>query len=227
MTDASFLPSLPVMLAFGAASLVLALTPGPAVLFVVARTLAQGRRAGLASVAGVALGNFGNALGASLGLAALFAISSLAFMLVKWAGAAYLVWLGVKALRRPRDDAADGQGAGGAGQPMRAVRPARLFRDGFVVALLNPKTALFFAAFLPQFIRPDASPALQSMGFGAAFVAIAACTDCLYVLAASRLRPFFSALRGGAAWGRWVTGGTFIGLGVYTALSGSRAQAAR
>lgn len=222
MIDTAFLPSPAVMLAFAAASLVLALTPGPAVLFVVARTLAQGRRAGLASVAGVALGNFGNALGAALGLAALFAISSLAFTVVKWAGAAYLVWLGLKALRPPRGDAA-GEGAG---LPVRPVRPARLFRDGFVVALLNPKTALFFAAFLPQFIRPGASPALQILGFGAAFVAIAGCTDCLYVLAASRLRPFFSALRGGAAWGRWVTGGTFIGLGVYTALSGSRARPA-
>ena len=92
-------PTLP---AFAAASLVLAVTPGPAVLYVVTRTLAQGRAAGSASVAGVALGNLGNAIGASIGLAALFAVSSLAFSAVKVAGAAYLVWLGVQALRSGR-----------------------------------------------------------------------------------------------------------------------------
>src|SRR5262249_16808449 len=87
--------------AFAIASVVLAVTPGPAVFYIVTRSLAQGRRAGLASVAGVALGNLGNALGASLGLAALFSISALAFWLVKYAGAAYLVYLGIRAWRRP------------------------------------------------------------------------------------------------------------------------------
>ena len=92
----------PTLAAFAAASLVLAVTPGPAVLYIVTRTLAQGRAAGFASVAGVALGNLGNAIGASIGLAALFAVSSLAFSVVKVAGAAYLVWLGVQALRSSR-----------------------------------------------------------------------------------------------------------------------------
>ena len=87
--------------AFAAASLVLSITPGPGVLYVVTRTLAQGRRAGLASIAGVALGNLGNAVGASIGLAALFALSAFAFTIVKWAGVAYLLWLGLQALRRP------------------------------------------------------------------------------------------------------------------------------
>jgi len=93
------LPAWPVLAAFALASLVLAATPGPGVLYIVTRTLAQGRRAGLASLAGVALGNLGNAMAASLGLAAVLAVSSLAFGVVKWAGAAYLVWLGIKALR--------------------------------------------------------------------------------------------------------------------------------
>jgi len=93
--------------AFAAASLVLSVTPGPGVLYVVTRTLAQGRRAGLASVAGVALGNFGNAVGASIGLAALFAVSALAFTIVKWTGAAYLLWLGIQALRSPRTKPVD------------------------------------------------------------------------------------------------------------------------
>ena len=127
--------------AFAAASVVLSVTPGPGVLYVVTRTLAQGRRAGLASVAGVALGNFGNAVGASIGLAALFAVSALAFTIVKWAGAAYLLWLGVQALRSPR--------ATTDAPRLDAPRLGAIFRDGFLVALLNPKTALFFAAFLP------------------------------------------------------------------------------
>src|SRR5690242_17735750 len=139
--DALF-PPLPLLGAFLAASLVLAVTPGPAVFYIVTRSVTQGRISGLASVAGVALGNLGNAIGASLGLAALFAISSLAFTVVKYLGALYLVYLGVQALRRPRSE---GNAATVDAQlPASALR--RIFADGFVVALLNPKTALFFAA---------------------------------------------------------------------------------
>jgi threonine/homoserine/homoserine lactone efflux protein len=205
----------PLLAAFLLASLVLAATPGPGVLYIVTRTLAQGRRAGLASVAGVALGNLGNALGASLGLAALLAVSTLAFSVVKYAGAAYLIYLGVKALRA---------------QPLiaGAVTPTapqwqRIFRDGFVVALLNPKTAIFFAAFLPQFIDPHASAALQSAMFGSAFVAIAACTDTAYVLAAGIAAPALGNMKGSNALGRYLTAAVYIGLGVFTAASGSRA----
>jgi threonine/homoserine/homoserine lactone efflux protein len=209
--------SWPLLAAFLLASLVLAATPGPGVLYTVARTLAKGRRAGLASVMGVAAGNLGNAIGASVGLAALFAVSSLAFTVVKFAGAAYLVWLGIKALRAPAIAATAEPGATAA--PPEA---ARIFRDGFLVALLNPKTALFFAAFLPQFMIPGTSPLIQSVGFGAAFVLIAACTDLAYVLAASVVAPAMARLQGGAALGRWATAAVFIGLGVFTAASGSR-----
>src|SRR5688572_16430492 len=103
------LPPWPLYVGFVAASFVLAITPGPAVLYIVTRSLVQGRRTGLASVAGVALGNLGNAIAASIGLAAIFAVSALAFTVVKFAGALYLVWLGVQALRapRPRDTAAE------------------------------------------------------------------------------------------------------------------------
>src|SRR5438105_2811227 len=138
MVMQDLLPSAPLLVAFLIASVVLAVTPGPAVLYIVTRTLAQGRRAGLASVAGVALGNLGNAAGAAIGLAALFAISSLAFTVVKYAGAAYLVWLGLRALRAPEPP--EGRVAA------TNVSARRIFRDGFVVALLNPKTAIFFAA---------------------------------------------------------------------------------
>lgn len=211
------LPSLPLLIAFLFASLALAITPGPAVIYVLTRTLAQGRRAGLASVAGVALGNLGNALGAAVGLAALFAISSLAFSVVKYAGAAYLVYLGIKALRAPEPQ--PGQAAEPAFGPAQA---GRIFRDGFVVALLNPKTAIFFAAFLPQFMDPAASAMAQSLLLGAVFVAIAAITDLMYVFAASALAPALGRMKGAGAAGRYVTASAFIGLGIFTAMSGGR-----
>jgi threonine/homoserine/homoserine lactone efflux protein len=207
------LPTATTLAAFGLASLVLAATPGPGVLYIVTRTLAQGRRAGFASVAGVALGNFGNALAASLGLAALLALSALAFDIVRWAGAAYLVWLAVQALRA--------SSSGDAAGPSTAA-PRRLIREGFVVALLNPKTALFFAAFLPQFIDAAGSAAAQSIGFGAAFVAIAACTDSAYVLTAGLVAPALARRAGARAWGRWTSAAIYVGLGAWAALGGAR-----
>ena len=201
-------------LAFLATSLVLAVTPGPGVVYIVARTAAQGRPAGLASVAGVALGNLCNALAASLGLAALFAASATAFTIVRLAGAAYLVYLGIRMLR-PLDPAAQAPALG-------APALSRIFRDGFAVALLNPKTALFFAALLPQFIDPSGSAALQGALLAAVFVGIALLTDTAYVLAAGVVRQ---RLGDGAAtrrFGRHAAAATLVGLGVFAALSGSR-----
>ena len=212
--EAHLSAALPLVGAFLLASLVLAATPGPGVAYIVARTLAQGRRAGLASVAGVAVGNLGNAVGASVGLTALLAVSSLAFTVVKFAGAAYLVWLGIQALRSPA--------ASAAGVAFQAPRVGRIFRDGAMVALLNPKTALFFAAFLPQFIVPGVSAWAQSVAYGVVFVLIAACTDTAYVLAAGWATPAVSGVKGGAAIGRWATATVLIALGVFTAVSGSR-----
>jgi threonine/homoserine/homoserine lactone efflux protein len=211
------LPPLATLLAFLAASLVLSITPGPGVFYIVTRTLAQGRRAGLASVAGVALGNLGNAAAAALGLAALLAVSSLAFTLVKLAGATYLVWLAIQALRARRPQAAPADAA-----PARAS--GRVFRDGVLVALLNPKTTLFFAAFLPQFIDPAGSAIGQSLAFGAAFVAIAASTDCVYALAAGAIAPRLARGRALAA-GRWVLAGAYLGLAAWTLGTGSRHRA--
>ena len=207
------LPAWPLLSAFLVASFILAVTPGPGVFYVVTRSLLQGRRFGLASVIGVALGNLGNALGASLGLAALFAISSLAFTVVKYAGALYLVYLGLQTLRAPRADTMVA--------PERA-RISRIFWDGFLVALLNPKTAIFFAAFLPQFMQAGESPMLQSLALGSIFVAMAAVTDTGYAVAAGAVAPMLARARGAGALGRYVTGGAFIGLGVLTAVSGSR-----
>lgn len=212
---ASVWPAWPVLAAFAIASLVLAATPGPGVLYIVTRALAQGRRAGLASVAGVALGNLGNALAASLGLAALLAVSTLAFDIVKYAGAAYLLYLGIKALRAPPAPTTDAP-------RLAPPSPRVILRDGFFVALLNPKTALFFAAFLPQFIDPALPAMTQSVLFAAAFVTIAACTDTAYVLAAGAAAPALGHLKRGRASGRYLTAAIYIGLGLFTAASGSR-----
>ena len=204
----------PMLAAFLAASFILAVTPGPGVVYIVARTLAQGRGAGLASVAGVAAGNLCNALGAALGLAALFAVSSLAFSVVKYAGAAYLVYLGIKALRRPATIAAPGEFA--------PPEKRRIARDGFLVALLNPKTALFFAAFLPQFIDRAGGAALQGALLGVVFVAVAACTDSAYVLAANLAGARLGKSQRFETIGRYAAAATYFGLGLFTAATGSR-----
>jgi threonine/homoserine/homoserine lactone efflux protein len=211
----NLLPGVPLLAAFLAASFVLAVTPGPGVLYIVTRSIAQGRRSGLASVAGVALGNFGNAIGASVGLAALFAISSAAFAVVKYAGAVYLIYLGLQALRTPPR-------AGTTSDATDTRSPYRVFRDGFFVALLNPKTAMFFAAFLPQFIHGEGSPIAQSIALGALFVLIAASTDTAYALAASAIAPTLSRATSLQNAGRWLSGIVFIALGVLSALSGTR-----
>jgi threonine/homoserine/homoserine lactone efflux protein len=200
---------------FLVASLVLAITPGPGVTYLVTRTLAQGRAAGLASVAGVALGNLGNALAASLGLAAVFAASTAAFTAVKLAGAAYLIALGLRAWLAKTP---------GASVPVAGAAPARLFRDGFLVALLNPKTALFFAALLPQFMNAKGSALGQSTLLAVIFVSMAMCTDTAYVLATAALAS--TLRRRSSDWAqspwrrhaRYLSGASFLGLGVYAAL---------
>lgn len=199
--------------AFLLASLVLAATPGPGVVYIVTRTLAQGRLAGLSSVAGVALGNLANAIGASIGLAALFSISSLAFTAVKYAGAAYLIYLGVKTL---------GCAAAPARAAFGAANLAPIVRDGFFVALLNPKTALFFAAFLPQFLDPARSALLQSVLLGSLFVLVAIATDCLYVLTAIALQPTRTGCGGLRGPGRYLSASVLIGLGIVATMNEAR-----
>ena len=208
------LPAAPLLSAFVVASLVLALTPGPAVVYIVTRTLAQGRASGLASVVSVALGNLVLAAGAACGLAALFAVSATAFNVVKWAGAAYLVWLGIRLWRTP---ARAPQAEAPAPLPL-----ARVFRDGFVVAVLNPKTTLFFAAFLPQFMDTHGSALVQSLALGSLFVAIALCTDLLYVGTASLVAPRLQRAGRHAVWGNRIAGTSFIGLGLLTAFGARR-----
>ncbi len=141
-------------------------------------------------------------------------ISSLAFTIVKYAGAVYLVYLGVQALRAPR-------------ARLGAARPnskdlGSVFRDGVIVALLNPKTAVFFAAFLPQFMGAERVSVLQGLVLGSMFVGIAATTDTAYAVAAGTVAPALARVRGVRALGRYLTAGALVGLGVFTAVAGSR-----
>ena len=215
--------STPLFAAFLAASFVLAITPGPGVLYIVTRSATQGRAAGLASVAGIAFGNLGNATAASLGLAAIFAISSVAFTAVKYVGAAYLIWLGFQAFRAVPASRAAASAPGGT-RPLPTAARRRIFTDGFLVALFNPKTALFFAAFLPQFL-PASAGALQTVAIGAIFVLIAVCTDTCYALASGAVGPWLSRGNAAAGIGRYVSGSVFIGLGLLTAFTGQRSRA--
>ena len=211
----TLLPSWPLLSAFLLASFILAITPGPGVLFIVARSATQGRRVGMASVLGVAAGNLGCAAIASVGLAALFAVSALAFNLVKIAGAGYLIYMGIRALRRqpPAESI-----------PSRPAQPlALVFRDGFIVSILNPKTAIFFAAFLPQFLGSQSVTAVHSMTLGALFVLIATCTDTLYALAAGALASRLGSNLRVRRWGSTLSGIAFIMLGIWAALTGQRA----
>ncbi len=204
----------PNFVAFLAASLVLAITPGPGVVYILTQTLSQGRKAGLASVGGIALGNLGNASAASVGLAAALAVSSAAFTIIKLAGSAYLIFLGIRTLRTKSTVEAAAR--------VNLTSPGRLLRDGSLVAFLNPKTALFFAALLPQFMDLSTSPLRQSLLLGFVFVSIALCTDTIYVLTASAV---VSTMRRRSAWrryGKYVSGASFIGLGVYAAFASPR-----
>jgi len=210
------LPPWPLLSAFLLASLVLAVTPGPGVLYILTRSLVQGRRSGLISVAAIALGNLGNALAASIGLAALFAVSSIAFAIVKYAGALYLIYLGIQMLRTP-------SATHSATHSTMQITgsPAHLSRDGLMVALLNPKTTLFFAAFLPQFLMAQASAISQSMLLGSLFVAIAAITDTVYAMSAGSIAALLhkSRIRN---FNRRLGGGIFIGLGLFAAFTDLR-----
>jgi threonine/homoserine/homoserine lactone efflux protein len=174
------MPSLTTLALFAAATLALLAVPGPSVLYVVARTVEQGRSAGLISVLGLETGALIHVAAAAAGLSALVASSPTAFAVLRYGGAAYLLWLGIRTLRRNRAFGPAGLGP---------ASPARLFRDGVLVDLLNPKTALFFLAFLPGFVHDGAGPvAVQVAVLGLVFVALAALTDGAYALATARVR---------------------------------------
>jgi threonine/homoserine/homoserine lactone efflux protein len=206
-------PDLSSLALFAGAALALLLVPGPAVLYIVARSIEQGRVAGLVSMLGIELGGLVHVAAAALGLSALLVQSAVAFSVVKYAGAAYLVYLGLrKLLARERPEA---------GEARRTKKLGKLFRQGIVVNVLNPKTALFFFAFLPQFVDPDAGTVGLQIGLlGLLFIALAVVSDGSYALAAGtaaqwiRGNPRFLQVK------RWVSGSVFVGLGLTAAFTG-------
>jgi threonine/homoserine/homoserine lactone efflux protein len=199
-------PELSTLALFAAAALALAVVPGPAVLYIVARSVDQGRLAGLVSALGIGVGSLVHVTAATIGLSSLLASSATAFTIVKYAGAAYLILLGVHRLLTREEVAAV------AARPRRAL--GKIFRDGVVVNVLNPKTALFFLAFLPQFVDPDKGAAtLQILALGLIFTVIALSSDSLWALAAGTVGGLLRRSRWYLGVKRWVTGTVLVVLG--------------
>jgi threonine/homoserine/homoserine lactone efflux protein len=193
---------------FGLAALALLAIPGPAVLYIVFQSAEQGRRVGLASVAGVHLGTLVHVAAASAGLSAVIVASSFAFSVVKYAGAAYLVYLGIRKLRERNEEMRIERRR----EPLR-----RAFMRGTIVNALNPKTALFFLAFLPQFVAPDRGGVWsQALVLGFVFVGLGLVTDSLYALVAGTVGGLLRRRRNAVRYG---SGIVFIALGATAALA--------
>ena len=198
---------------FLVACVLLVLTPGPNLLYLISRTLCQGRRAGLISLAGTTSGFVIHIVAASLGLSAVLIAVPVMFDAVRFAGAAYLLWLAFDSVRS--------HGAGlFAPRSLAPEPPTKLFRTGLVTSILNPKVALFYLALFPQFIVPAQGHVLvQSLALGATQIVIAFVGDALFVLAAARIshwlakRPLWMAAQ------RWVQGGVFAAIAVKLALT--------
>src|SRR5215510_236479 len=200
------------LVVFVAAALVLLLTPGPAVLYIVTRSIDQGRRAGLVSMLGVHAGTLVHIAAAAAGVSALLAASATAFAVVKYLGAGYLIYLGVRKLvHRTPVTSVDVSAP-------RHLR--RAFLDGVVVSVLNPKTALFFLAFLPQFVDVSrGSAGAQTLLLGVIFVLLGIVTDGSYALTAGTAAQWLRGHPTFLAREPWISGSMYIGLGVAAALS--------
>jgi threonine/homoserine/homoserine lactone efflux protein len=203
---------------FVSAALVLLAIPGPAVLYIVAQSVEHGRRAGLTAVAGIHVGSLVHVAAATVGLSALLVSSAVAFSAVKLVGAAYLIFLGLQRLLGRGD---------GAGPALGGERDLpRIFRQGIVVNVLNPKTALFFLAFLPQFVDPDKSAAPQIAVLGLIWVLLGLASDSVYAVLSGTVGGALRKSDRFAQAQRYVTGLVLIGLGVLAALTGRRQSTA-
>ena len=196
---------------FAAASLALAVVPGPAVLYIVAQSVPGGRRAGVVSALGIASGGLFHVAAAVIGLSALLAASAEAFTAVKLLGAAYLVYLGIRTLLT-RDERVGGRQV--------EATLGRTYRRGVVVNVLNPKTALFFLAFLPQFVDPEGSTQGQLAVLGLTFVLIALASDTVWALVAGTAGGVLRRSQTFLRVQRYVSGTIFLGLGALAATAG-------
>lgn len=208
------MPEWTTLLAFAGAAMLLFILPGPAVLYIVTRSLSQGRVAGLVSVAGIHVGSVVHVIAAAAGLSAIIAASSVGFTAVRWLGAAYLLYLGIRTLLSRDDSFATG-----------TAEPAsyrRIFSQGVVVNVLNPKVALFFLAFVPQFIDPSlGNTTFQVVVLGAVFVAAGVVSDGIYALAAGTLGDRLSAKPRWRTASRYGAGAIYLALGATAAISGT------
>jgi threonine/homoserine/homoserine lactone efflux protein len=204
-----WLPAWPLLAAYIAASVALAVTPGPGVIYIVTRSLSQGRAAGFASVAGLAVGNAVYATAAALGVAAILAASAMLYAVLKYLGAAYLFYLAWQMLRK-----AD---APATAPVLAAARPIKVFRDGVIVGVLNPKTALFFAALLPQFVDSAADFTRQALMLGALFVVIAGMSDSMYVVLSRSIARHLGSMTRGIRLGRYAAAAMYAALGLLAA----------
>ena len=204
------MPASSTLLLFSLAALALIVVPGPAVLYIVSQSIDRGRLAGFVSALGIAVGALVHVCAAAIGLSSLLVSSATAFNAVKYAGAAYLICMGLWTIFRRRDE-----------QPVSVPSERRLrrrFGQGVIVNVLNPKTALFFFAFLPQFVEPEqGSAALQISVLGLVFVMIAVVSDSLWALAAGTASERLRGNRRFLAAQRCVSGSVFVGLGALTA----------
>ena len=202
------MPELHTFVIFVVASAAFLAVPGPSVIYIVSRSLAEGRTAGIVSALGIQAGGLVHVIAATVGVSALLASSATAFSVVKYAGAAYLIYLGIRKLREPDHDA---EGANG------PVPRKLLFWQGVVVNSLNPKTALFFLAFLPQFVDPDrGAVAPQVVALGVLFLVLATLSDSTYAVVAGSVRGWLGERRRTIT---RVSGFSYVGLGVLAALS--------
>lgn len=203
------MPDIGSIVTFGIASVALLVIPGPAVIYILNRSVSDGREVGLAAVAGLELGNFMHVIAASAGLSAVLATSATAFNAVKWLGAGYLVFVGLRTLiSKPAAMSGDSS----------SVTLKRSFTQGVVVNTLNPKVALFFLSYLPQFIDADKGAAWsQALILGSTFVVLGCITDGMYALTASALRNKLLTGRTLPFVQRYVAGTVFVALGVMAA----------
>ena len=200
---------------FMGAALILLLVPGPAVLYITTRSATQGRLAGLVSVLAIETANFIQAIAAALGLSAILLSSALAFNIVKYLGAAYLIYLGIQRLLASDNSSED--------SVVKKDSLPRIYWQGFAVNILNPKTALFFFAFFPQFVDPAKGNVIgQTLLVGAVFVGMAIITDSMYALLASSVASRLSGNRRFQKGGRYFAGLVYVGLGITTALTGAK-----
>ena len=204
------MPSLDNFLLFIVASVLLVLTPGPNLLYLISRTLCQGRAAGIVSLAGTTTGFVVHILAAALGLSAVFLAVPLAYDVLRWAGAGYLLWLAWDAVR---GDSATAAGGAFAPRKLADAAPWKLFRMGLLTSILNPKVALFYLALFPQFVQPSrGSVLLQSLVLGATQIVIAVVGDLMFVLSAAAIARWLGERPAWAKAQRWVLGCVFAGI---------------